>query len=146
LPPFAYPHKRYVRQQIVERVASYTEDDAATYRSASEDGGLAIFHEAAPAGASPDDRTLAPSTVWRWITSLSDLRETLSRALEMVRARSPDSLLFRQALLVPARKYRSEKRREHLELVRRLVHTDVEYRPLFGGSLFPGVARATGFR
>jgi hypothetical protein len=145
LPPFAYPRKRYVRAQIVERCERYTEDDAATYRSCSEDRRLAVFHDGA-LGGEPDDRALAPSTIWRWIVSLSDLRVTLRESLEMIRARSPDCSIFRRALLVAPRKYRSEERRQRLESVRRLVHTDREYRPLLGGSLFPGVATASGFR
>ncbi|MGH8310450.1 MAG: hypothetical protein ACRETX_11740 [Steroidobacteraceae bacterium] len=154
LPPFAYPRKRYVRAQIVARCERYTEDDRATYRSSSLDEGLAVFHDgtrsAEPGGpggpAEPDDRCLAPSTVWRWISSLSCLRETLDRALEMIRARSPSCSIFRRALLVPARKYRSDPRRKCLESVRRLIHADREYRPLYGGSIFPGVATASGWR
>ena len=44
LPPFAYPHKRYVRSQIVETTGRYTEDDTATYRSTARSRGLPIFH------------------------------------------------------------------------------------------------------
>lgn len=161
LPPFAYPRKRYVRAQIVSRCERYTEDDGATYRSAALDGGLAVFHDVAPADVAPtdiapagdrsappepDDRCLTPSTVWRWISSLSELTTTLLRSLEAIRARSPSSTIFRRALLVPRRKYRSERRRERLESVRRLIHADLEYRPLYGGSIFPGVATASDWR
>jgi len=151
LPPFAYPRKRYVRAQIVSRCERYTEDDGATCRSAALDGGRAVFHDGAPGGArgdppEPDDRCLAPSTVWRWISSLSELTTTLLRSLETIRARSPSATIFRRALLVPPRKYRSERRRERLESVRRLIHADREYRPLYDGSIFPGVATASGWR
>jgi len=145
LPPFAYPHKRYVRSRIVGSCERYTEDDRATYRWSSRERGLPIFHDG-PAGGEPDHRALAPSTVWRWIRSLSHLRATLGRALEMIRARSPSCSIFRRALLVPPRKYRSQERRQQLECTRLLIHTDREYRPLFGGSIFPGVATASGWR
>lgn len=145
LPPFAVPYKRYVRPQIVERCERYTEVDPATYRSSSHEHGLAIFHEGT-AGVEPDDRTLAPSTVWRWILWLSDLQATLGRALDMIRARSPSSTIFRRPLLVPHRKYRSDERRRRLERTRLLIHAEREYRPLFGGSIFPGVATRSGWR
>ena len=144
LPPFAFPHKRYVRSHVVELSERYTENDRATYRSAAGKEGLAIFH----AAASPeeiDDRALAPSTVWRFITTLSNLKETLTQALQVIRRRSPSSSLFRLALLVAARKYRTHERKLQLESTRRLLHADREYRPLLGGSIFPGLATASGW-
>ena len=129
---------------ILERSECFVEDDRATYRSSVLDERLPVFHESSVPGEI-DERTLAHSTVWRWISSLSELIVTLNQALEMIRARSPSSDLFRRPLLVAPVKYRSEDRRLRLQRVRLLIHTDLEYRALFRGSIFPGIATASGF-
>lgn len=144
LPPFAYPEKRYTVSQILERSERYTEDNGATYRSTVRQDGLETFH-AHEASGQCDDRTLSHSSVWRWISSLSGLVKTLCEALEMIRSHSPSCDLFRRALLAAPRKYRSEPRRRRLETVRLLLHTEWEYRASFEGSIFPGLATASGF-
>lgn len=143
-PSFALPRKRYVREQILERCARYADEDGATYRSTVRHEGLPVAYEAAVAD-SIDERTLAPSTPWRWMARLGSLRETCRRAFEMIRARSPRSTLFRHPFVAAAGKYRSDGRRAVVESALRLVHAEAAYRTLFGASIFPGLATAAGW-
>lgn len=144
-PSFALPHKHYVREEILERSARYADGDDATYRSAaSEEKGLPVAYEASHPDAI-DDRTLARSTVWRWLATLAALRQTCRQAVDMIRARSPRALILRRAFIVSPGKYRSDARRAALESALRLVYAEAAYRPLFRASIFPMLATSTGW-
>jgi hypothetical protein len=65
-PDFAVPHKHYTRQTIESFSSAYVHDDQKTYETAVEtDDGTPEY---------PDTgRTLAPSTIHRWIFTLANL-------------------------------------------------------------------------
>jgi len=64
-PDFAVPHKHYTRQTIENFSSAYVHDDEKTYETAVEtDDGTPEY---------PDGRTLAPSTIHRWIFTLATL-------------------------------------------------------------------------
>jgi len=64
-PDFAVPHKHYTRQTIESFSSAYVHDDEKTYETAVEtDDGTPEY---------PDGRTLAPSTIHRWIVTLANL-------------------------------------------------------------------------
>jgi len=143
-PSFALPHKRYVREEILERSVRYADQDRVTYRCVSCEDGLPVAYEASRPDAI-DDRTLARSTVWRWITSLAALRQTCRQAIDMIRARSPRASILRRAFIVSPGKYRSDARRDALTSALRLVYAEAAYRPLFRASIFPMLATSTGW-
>ena len=128
-PPFAVPYKQYVRKEIEERSARYLEDDAATYRRVVRDGNSACGYACSDDGQI-DERQLVGSTVHRWLTYLGSQTEKLRRVLELVKALAPRSTIHREPLPVPARKYRSESRRQSLHLARRLLHAGALARAL----------------
>jgi hypothetical protein len=144
-PSFALPHKHYVRPTIFERGQSYLDDEDASYRRAIQIEGMPVFY----AGESEeriDERTLAPSTLYRWLTSLGGLERTVREALRLIRSASPKATIFRTTYPVPPRKYRSPERKKRLQLGRQLFETERVYRPLFGASIFPHLATACAFR
>ena len=137
-PPFALPRKRYVRQEVFCRAERYVEDDHESYRKAVKVDAMAVFHESR--GGEIDERSLAHTTLYRWLTSLGSLALTSRRALELVRQKAPDSGVFRKILPIAERKYRSEGRRRMLGDSRRVLVVEREFRTLFGLSIFPRLA------
>jgi hypothetical protein len=142
-PDFALPYKRYVRGAVFHFSTDYLAHDERSYRQAVEEGGMAIFYEAAEGEEeSIDERTLAPSTLHRWIGSLAALPTTVAEALGLIRAQWPSCGIFRQLLQIvfPSHKYRSEKRRLQLQEALTLLTTETTYQGLFKISIFPHLA------
>lgn len=137
-PAFALPHKRYVRQDICRLGGRYVEEDGVSYRKTVQVGSMPVCYAAAD--GSIDDRVLWPSTLHRWVGFLGDLKNTLQQAWRLIRARSPTSDVFRQAIPVPCWKYRSAERREVLHICGRLLRTDRLYHRLFDVSIFTHLA------
>jgi hypothetical protein len=144
-PDFAVPHKRYVRGVVFELSQRYVEEDRLSYRAAVRVEGMPVCYDS-PEEGKIDDRTLAPSTLWRWLVLFSRLSRTLQEAFRLIRARSAASSIFRQFLPVAPWKYRSETRREILESSLRLLRTEEEYRQVFGVSIFPRLATVCSWR
>ena len=144
-PPFALPHKRYVRDDVFELAERYLERDELSYRAAVEVEGMPVFHDGRDDGTI-DERSLAHSTLYRWLTFFRSLGTTLREALRLVRARSATSDLFRRIFPIAPTKYRSEERRTVLAAALRTLSSDREYRALFGRSIFPDLATACGWR
>jgi hypothetical protein len=134
-PDFALPHKRYTLPTIMDLSSKYTENEAATYRK--------IVRSAQP-GYHDSERQLEHSTVHRWLTSLSRLKMTLSRAADLILQAAPCSNACRDAagLSVPPAKHRSAGRKSMLERCRRLFFFVDAYRATFDLSIFPELATA----
>lgn len=137
-PPFALPRKRYLREEIFRRAGRYLEEDRESYRSAVTVEGLAVFHEGE--GEEIDERSLAHTTLWRWLSSLGRLPETCRRAFGIIREEAPSSGIFRKIVPVAPWKYRSDARRRLLAESLRLLLCEAEFRRLFGFSIFPRLA------
>ena len=140
-PPFALPYKRYVRQVVEERAGKYLREESCTYRGTVQARNGAIGY-ASPQEDVIDERQLVPSTVWRWLSFLGEMKETLRRAHGLIKAKSPSSALSRNAASIAPHKYRTTGRRNVLRGALRLVHAGREYRRLFGRSIFPELATA----
>jgi transposase-like protein len=140
-PPFALPHKRYVRQAVEALAGRYVREESCTYREAVKARGGAIGYAAAQ-DERIDERQLVPSTVWRWLSFLGELKETLRKARRLIRAKAPSSSLFRNASSIDRRKYRSELRRNVLRGALQLMNAGQEYRRIFGRGIFPELATA----
>ena len=138
-PPFAVRYKRYVKHAMMEYCGSYLENERATYENGVCKHGMPIFHDC----DDPGERGLAPSTLYRWITWFGGLEETLRKALGLLG--KLDSGILRKVFPVPSRKYRSPPRRTLLEDARKLFAVEVEYRSLFGVSIFPRLAIGCGW-
>jgi len=147
-PPFALPHKRFVKSQILERSLLYLQDPTMTYQQATCELVLGRANGRSPPRQPlpvfyPDpeqatSRGLAPSTVHRWITTLGSLKKTLQAATSLLLDK--DAGIHRQAVDVAARKYRSQERKNRLQDTLRLFHAEAAYRAWFGCSIFPYLA------
>jgi hypothetical protein len=140
-PPFALPHKRYVRYVVEERAGKYVRGETCTYEESVKARGGAIGYASVRDGVI-DERHFVPSTVWRWLSFLGELKETLRRAHGLIRAKAPSSELFRKATSINPRKYRTTGRRNVLRSALRLMNAGQEYRRLFGRDIFPELATA----
>jgi transposase-like protein len=146
-PSFALAHKRYVRQTVFERSQVYLGDERQSYRTAVRIDRMPIFHQSSAAGEALEDRTLAASTLHRWLATLGRLSKTLQQALHLIRARDPTSGLFRTlaAIVIAPWRYRSEERAALLRSGSHLLLAGPAYRALFGVSIFPNLATACRF-
>ena len=148
-PDFALRHKHYVKDVVIEKTTQYVEnemnesnarkkakDDYVSYRKAVDEKGLAVAYTNTLKDTI-DNRELAHSTLYRWITSLSGLKTTLRKTLEIIEEASPASRIFRAICPVHPNKYRSEEQRTRLGDTRQLLRADREYRILFDVSVFP---------
>jgi hypothetical protein len=142
-PPFARPYKRFVSDEIMERSLRYLQEDTMTYkRAACKPGTSEIYGRSPPLPIyypdSDTSRQLAPSTVHRWITTLSVLDKTLQAAVSLLLEKGDD--MHRQVVDVAARKYRSEARKRCLQDALRLFHCEARFRVVFNRSIFPELA------
>jgi hypothetical protein len=140
-PDFALPYKRYVRQDLCRLSQRYVFDDGLSYRKAVQVNGMPVFYDAVEDGSHRiDERTLAHSTVHRWISFLGDLKQTLAQAWQLIRAKSPSCELFRTSTAVACHKYRSQQRKILLQTCGRLLKADQAYDQLFQISIFTHLA------
>jgi hypothetical protein len=138
-PLFMLPFKRYVIETVFERSERYLEEDPTSYRKAVRENGLSVFYESASEGKI-DERQLAHSTLYRWLTFFSGLKETLAEALRIMKSKSPGSGIFRTIFPIPSWKYRSEERREALQTCLRLILAESDFQKIFSFSIFPRLA------
>ncbi len=93
-----------------------------------------------------DDRTdatekkplgLAPSTVWRWLLLLYEMKDAFYVAATWIRNERPDLLQRLDLQCVPSQKYRSRHRRDMLQHTLRMLAISRVYAKLFGKGIFP---------
>lgn len=143
-PPFALPHRRYVKQAVLACSAEYLGNDKASYRTVARGALLPYGYETKP-GMPMDNRQLSPSTVWRWVAWLGNMRATLQAAYRLIRQKAPQSPLPRQTWAFPPRKYRSKQRARQLARAARMVLAEHVFRRLFATEMFPNFGTAHGF-
>jgi hypothetical protein len=134
--PFALPRKRFTKKPVLERANAYLATDQA-YSKVVEHEGMPIMY---------DDRTeargkklvgLAPSTVWRWLSLLGEMRHGVHAAIRRIREKQRDFLLNGELCLVSSGKYRSRRRRDILHQAKRVFMVDRACARLFGKGIFP---------
>lgn len=138
-PDFAIPHKHYTRQTIMGFAENYVTSDA-TYQQA-------LICENSVPGYPDGERTLATSTIHRWITSLSRLAKTLRKALSLILQENPRTTLCRDLAqwIVSRAKYRTESRGICLHNCFQLMVTEALFKNLFGFSIFTKLAIGCAF-
>lgn len=142
LPPsFGMRNKRYVNQVVLEYGIRYLEEEQMTYRKGIRKEGLPIFH-AGDQEEEIDDRSLAPSTLYRWLTTLGNLGQAVRAAGKLLESKATD--LHRDPLVVFPPKYRSKERKGILEECLLLFRVEREWRFHFKVSAFPRLATGWG--
>jgi len=157
-PRFALPHKRYVLAELWPRAQRYVQEDGVSYRRASTTNARPVFHdrdesEEITRDSNEEDRiqervpALAHTTVYRWVTTLGQLPNTMRRAGEWIRQRQPETRLFRDlaGFRIRAGKYRSDGRGRVLQACRALGLAEATYQSVFGISVFPNLATSCGW-
>ena len=138
-PDFAIPRKHYTRQSVMGFSANYLEPEDTTYQQA-----VMIDNSAAgyPETDSKDTPTLAPSTIHRWITTLSRFTQTLQTALTLVLQENPISSICRDLarMIIPKRKYKTNHRKKQLTGCQQLLILEAFFQAIFKTSIFTKLA------
>lgn len=141
-PDFALPHKHYTRQSITGFAQRYVASEDSSYRQS-----VMVNEEKSVPEYPGGEKSLAPSTVHRWVTSLSRLVNTARKALNLICQQNPATSLCRDLaqLIVPASKYRSFSRKERLLSCFRLLVTEAVFKSTFNLSIFTNLATRCAF-
>ncbi len=152
-PDFALPHKHYTRQTITGLAGEYVDEKDKTYAETvmvdntvpgySETEKDLSFETIRPESG----KTLAASTVHRWISSLSRLEATTREGLNLVLQENPCSRVHRDLaqMSIPVQKYRSDKRKNLLLRCRRMLLVETFFQSTFKISLFTKLALRYAF-
>lgn len=116
-----------------------------SYRKTVEAQGMPIMYDDRKHAEKRQPVGLAPSTVWRWLSWLGGMGDTLRAAWELIRQKEPNSMLHRQAWAVSPAKYRSEQRRQTLVETMQALAVDRMCGRIFGTGIFPRYATSRGF-
>ena len=139
-PDFAIPHKHYTLPSIMGFSERYVDSDDMTYRkSVMLDGSVPGYPQA--------DATLSPSTVHRWITTVGQLPRTCRSALSLLLQENPALSICRDLarLIVPWRKYKTERRKKQLIGCRRFLIIETFFQLTFQKSIFTKLATRCAF-
>ncbi len=104
-PDFAIAYKHYTRQTVLEFSSAYFADDQKTYND------VIMTVDGAPA-YSDEGRSLAPSTIYRWISTLADIFMAYQEAKARSLQRKPSSHFGKKQ--IPKKKYRTHRRKKCL--------------------------------
>lgn len=107
-PEFAMPYKRYTRKTIEHFSAAYVKDDQKTYETA------AITDEGVP-GYQSSRKVLAASTIYHWITTLTQLITSSGQdAFTKIFHKAGSHFYNRPDFAITKRKYRTAERKRCL--------------------------------
>ena len=139
-PAFAVPYKHYSRQSVMGFSANYLESDDTTYQQA------VMVDNSTPGWPQPDG-TLAPSTIHRWITTLSRFTHTCRTALLLLLQENPLSSICRDLaqILIPQRKFKTQHRKKQLIGCRQLLMIEAVFKAAFKTSIFTKLATRCTF-
>jgi hypothetical protein len=140
-PDFAIPYKRYTRQTITGFAERYVDSDDSYLKAVMDKD------EKSVPGYPDEEKTLAPSTIHRWVTSLSRLVNTTQKALDLICQEKPGSSICRDLAqrVVPRSKYRTEGRKTSLSNCFRLIATEALFKTVFNLSIFTKLAISCAF-
>jgi hypothetical protein len=140
-PPFAIPHKHYTRQTAAFFSRSYVQNPDATYKT------TVMVDDCTP-GYPDDQKTMAPSTVHRFITSLSRMAESSRKALDLILQDNPASDICRiiATLTIPQQKYKSATRKNILLKCKAFFDIKALFRHTFNTSIFTKLAIRSNFK
>ena len=139
-PDFAIPHKHYTLPSIMGFSERYVDSDDMTYRKS-------VMLDGSVPGYPQTDATLSPSTVHRWITTVGQLPRTCRTALSLLLQENPALSICRDLarLIVPWRKYKTERRKKQLIGCRQLLVIETFFQLTFQKSIFTKLATRCAF-
>ena len=139
-PEFTIPHKHYTRPSIMGFSAKYLNSEDITYRQA-------VMVDGSVPGYPQNDATLAPTTIHRWITTLSGFTQTCRTALILVLQQNPISSICRDLaqIIIPQRKYKTKQRKKQLINCQQLMIVEAFFQATFKTSIFNRLAISCAF-
>jgi hypothetical protein len=139
-PEFTIPHKHYTRPSIMGFSAKYLNSEDITYRQA-------VMVDGSVPGYPQNDATLAPTTIHRWITTLSGFTQTCRTALILVLQQNPISSICRDLaqIIIPQRKYKTKQRKKQLINCQQLMIVEAFFQATFKTSIFTRLAISCAF-
>jgi hypothetical protein len=140
-PDFAIPYKRYTRQTITGFAERYVDSDDSYLKAVMDKD------EKGVPGYAHGEKTLAPSTVHRWLTSLGRLVNTTQRALDLICQENPKTSICRDLAqwVVPRSKYRTQARKTSLFNCFRFLAAEALFKTVFHSSVFTKLAITCAF-
>ena len=141
-PPFALPHKRFVKQDVLAKALKYLSAEKtlkcrATYREAVLEGrGPLCYAE------DQEGHQFRHATVWRWLSWLGSLQDLQQWATQLIFQKDPQADLHWKPHPIADHKVRSEGRRQTLQRAARMLDVVETFSILFGGSLFTHLGTA----
>ena len=135
-PPFALPHKRFVKQDVLAKALKYLSAEKkpkcrATYREAVWEGRGPLSY-----AADQEGHHFSHSTIWRWLSWLGSLNDLRERATQLIFQKDPQAHLHWKLHPIAAHKVRSEARRKTLEQAAMMLDVVDTFTLLFGISWF----------
>ena len=135
-PPFALPHKRFVKQDVLAKALKYLSAEKkpkcrATYREAVWEGRGPLSY-----AADQEGHHFSHSTLWRWLSWLGSLNDLRERATQLIFQKDPQANLHWKPHPIADYKVRSEGRRRTLEQAAMMLDVVETFSLLFGVSLF----------
>ena len=139
-PDFAIPQKHYTRPTITGFSDRYLNSEDITYRQAL------MVDDSVP-GYPQNDATLAPTTIHRWITTLSRFIQTCRTALTLLLQENPVSSICRNLarVVIPQRKYKTKQRKKQLINCQQLMIVEAFFQATFKTSIFTKLAISCAF-
>jgi len=135
-PPFALPHKRFVKQEVLAKALQYLTaeqgpDCRATYRET-------VWERRVPLSYAEDQegRQFSHATVWRWLSWLGSLKDLRQWATQLIFQKDPQANLHWKPHPIANHKVRSEERRQTLEQAAMTLDIVDTFQSLFGIILF----------
>jgi hypothetical protein len=129
---------------VLEKASEYLGTDQ-SYGKTAEHEGMPIMYDDRLRTEKKQPVGLAPSTVWRWLSWLGGMKNTLRAACKLIRQKEPNATLHREPWALPRWKYRSQSRQSTLQQAMQLFAADRLCERLFGQGIFPRYAISQGW-
>jgi len=141
-PAFALPYKRFVKDTIVQLSTDFIGIPDASYDRVTAPDGAPIEYDTNLS----DSPVLSRSTLWRWVSWLGNMPQTLHAATQLLYQKRQNLTLHRDLWTVEASKYRSDSRQLRVQNAFRTLVVCEMFDRVFSAPLFPTFATACGFR
>jgi hypothetical protein len=139
-PDFVIPHKHYTRPTIMGFAGAYVESEKMTYEQA-------LMVDKNVPGYRGSERTLAASTIYRWVTTIGGLIQTRQKSLALLLQQNPISSVCHHLahLVISKRKYKTRRRKALLLDCFRMLITEAFFLTTFKTSIFTKLAIGCAF-
>jgi hypothetical protein len=144
--PFAVPNKQFVTAHVLDTAKEFLGTTQSYRQSVCYQQKSVMYDEQQQNPLADRSAELAHSTLWRWLSWLGDLTDTLHAARQLLCQQDPSSTLHREVIPIDPKKYRSEDRRETLAKAADMLLAESRFESRLQKSIFPSFATAHGWR